>query len=101
VTTVATSAELRIGADGAMSVEPFIRLSGDTDIHCFTYDHAPVLVVIAARVRLSLTVPDVDQVTEQDVERARVLAEAVARFVAELERRVVTGKDAGREGRAA
>jgi hypothetical protein len=102
VTTVRTSAGLRLRADGTVSVEPFIRLDGNTGIHCFTYDdQAPVLVVDSANVRLSLTVPDVDQVTEQDIKFGRTLADAVARYVAELEQRAVTTQDAAAQGQAA
>jgi hypothetical protein len=40
-----------------------------------------------------ITVPDRDQVTEDDVALGRLLAEAVGLYVAELERRVSPGQD--------
>ena len=39
---------------------------------------------MTATCRLSLTVPDVHRVTGEDVNRAMALADAVARYVAEL-----------------
>ena len=56
-------------------------------------DSAPVLQVTDAHVRLSVSVPDPDHVTAQDVALARELAEAVARYVAELERLAADTQD--------
>jgi hypothetical protein len=85
----ATSATIRLHADGGVKVEPFIRLTGDTRIHCCTYDdHAPILAIDDGNVSVSITVPDVRHVTGQDVNRAMALADAVARYAAELGERV-------------
>jgi hypothetical protein len=85
-----TQAAIRLLADGALKVEPFIRLTGDTHILCCTYDdQAPILAIDDGNVSVSVSVPDVSKVTGQDVKRARALAEAVARYVAELEHRMV------------
>ena len=76
----ATSASVRFGADGVTGVESFVRLTGRTYIRCCTYgDSAPILAVDDAHVDMSMTVPDPDQVTEDDVATARLLAEAVGR----------------------
>jgi hypothetical protein len=80
-----TQAAIRLFADGAIKVEPFIRLTGSTNIYCCTYDdHAPILAIDDGTVSVSITVPDVHRVTGDDVNRALVLADAVARYAAEL-----------------
>ena len=85
----ATSATIRLHADGGIRVEPFIRLTGDTFIRCCTYeDQAPILAIDDGNVSVSLSVPDVHRVTGQDVNRAMALADAVARYAAELGERV-------------
>jgi hypothetical protein len=94
----ATQAVIRLSADGAIRVEPFIRLTGTTHILCCTYDdQAPILAIDDGTVSLSVSVPDAYQVTGEDLERGRALADAVARYVAELERRVATDQDAASE----
>jgi hypothetical protein len=85
MTTVQTSATIRFGASGAVEVAPTIRLNAATFIACHVYDDcAPILAIDDGNVRLSLTVPDTGHVTGQDVNRAMALADAVARYVAEL-----------------
>ena len=72
-------------------MEPSIRLNARTRIHCHVYDdQAPILAIDDGNVRLSLTVPDVHHVTGEDVNRAMALADAVARYIAELGERVAT-----------
>jgi hypothetical protein len=89
MTTVQTSATVRFSASGVVEVAPPIRLNARTGIHCHVYDDcAPILAIEDGNVRLSLTVPDTARVTGQDVNRAMALADAVARFVAELGGRV-------------
>ena len=84
----ATQATIRLSADGAIRVEPFIRLTATTHINCHVYgDSAPILAIDDGTVSLSVTVPDTAQVTGEDLERGRVLADAVARYVAGLEQR--------------
>ena len=56
-----------------------------TFIRCCTYDdQAPILAIDDGNVSVSLTVPDVHRVTGEDVNRAMALADAVARYIAEL-----------------
>jgi hypothetical protein len=84
----ATQAVIRLSADGAIRVEPFIRLTGHTHILCCTYeDSAPILAIDDGTVSLSVTVPDTAQVTGEDLKWGRALADAVARYVAGLEHR--------------
>jgi len=81
----ATSATIRLHADGGIKVEPFIRLTADTHVMCCTYDdQAPILAIDDGNVSVSLTVPDTHRVTSEDVNRAMALADAVARYAAEL-----------------
>jgi hypothetical protein len=91
MTVVATQAEIKFGAGGVIRVTPFIRLTGNTDMYCFTYDdHAPVLVINDGHVSVSVSVPDVAQVTGEDVQRGRALAGLVVQYVTALEHRVAT-----------
>jgi hypothetical protein len=94
----ATQATIRLGADSEIRVEPFIRLTRTTHILCCTYDDsAPILAIDDGTVSLSVTVPDTAQVTGEDLERARVLADAVARYVAGLEQRAASQDSAAGE----
>ena len=78
-------ATIRLHADGGIRVEPFIRLTADTHVMCCTYeDQAPILAIDDGNVSVSITVPDVHRVTGEDVNRALALADAVARYAAEL-----------------
>ena len=46
MTAITTSARSGCSADGAVRVEPFIRLTGNTHIRCRTYDdQAPILAI--------------------------------------------------------
>ena len=87
MTVIATSAEVKFRSDGKTEMRPDIRLDGNSQIYCFTYDDsAPVLVLVAGNVRVSLSVPDPHQVTADDVRNAQGLAAVVTRYAAELER---------------
>jgi hypothetical protein len=82
-----TSVTVRFGAKGMTEVDSSIRLSGNAHIQCCTYDDAPpILVIEDAPADISITTPDRKQVTEEDIKLAHRLADAVARYVAELER---------------
>ena len=94
----ATQAVIRLSADGAIRVEPFTRLTGTTHINSHVYDDsAPILAIDDGTVSLSVTVPDTAQVTGEDLERGRVLADAVARYVAGLEQRAASQDSAADE----
>ena len=85
MTEVKTSATVRFSSSGSVEVAPTIRLNAATFIHCHVYDDcAPILAIEDGNVRLSLTVPDTSHVTGQDVNLAIALADAVARYIAEL-----------------
>ena len=94
----ATQATIRLSADGAIRVEPFIRLTATTHINCHVYgDSAPILAIDDGTVSLSVTVPDTAQVTGEDLKRGRALADAVARYVAGLEQRAASQDSAADE----
>jgi hypothetical protein len=98
MTAVKTSATVRFGSSGTVEVEPSIRLSASTFIACHVYDDcAPILAIEDGNVRLSLTVPDTGHVTGQDVNLAVKLADAVARYIAELGENVVTEDSAAQD----
>jgi hypothetical protein len=98
MTTVKTSATVRFSASGAVEVEPSIRLNATTRIHCHLYDDcAPILAIDDENVSLSLTVPDTAHVTGEDVNRALALADAVARYIAELGEHVTSEDSAADE----
>jgi hypothetical protein len=93
-----TQATIRLHADGRIRVEPFIRFTAETRIQCCTYDdQAPILAIDDGNVSLSLSVPDVHHVTGDDVNRAMALADAVARYVAELGERVADEDSAAQD----
>jgi hypothetical protein len=83
----ASSAQVRFGAAGVAQVASFVHLTGHSYIGCFTYDdQAPVLAIKDQHIDVSITVADRGKVTAEDLLMARVLAQAVAEYVAELER---------------
>jgi hypothetical protein len=84
-----TVAELRFRPDGVAAVDAALRLSSSSRLACHVYDDAaPIVSLTDAHVSIALTVPDHDQVTPGDVERARALAAVVARYITELEHRI-------------
>jgi hypothetical protein len=82
-----TSASVRFDADGAAKVQSYVRLTGSTYVHCCTYDDAaPILTIQDGPADITITNPGRGEVTEDDVTWGRLLAEAVARYAAELEK---------------
>jgi hypothetical protein len=83
----ATSATIRLAADGTARVDSYLRLTGGTWIQCCTYeDHPPILSLHDAQAEVSIGVPCPERVTQDDAESARRLAAAVARYAAEVEK---------------
>jgi hypothetical protein len=84
-----TVAELRFRPDGVAAVDAALRLSARSYLYCHAYeDSAPIVSVTDAHVSVTLTVPDPDQVTPDDVEVARSLAAVAARYITELENKI-------------
>ena len=81
------TSDVRFGADGTAKVQSYVRLTASTYIHCCTYaDEAPILAIQDGAAEITITNPGRGEVTEEDVRFGRLLAEAVNRYAAELER---------------
>jgi hypothetical protein len=81
------TSEVRFGADGAAKVQSYIRLTGTTWIRCCTYDDAPpILTINDGPADITITNPGQGEVTEEDVQFGRLLAEAANLYAAELEK---------------
>jgi len=82
-----TSASVRFSPDREARVESYVRLTASTCIRCCTYDEAaPILTIRDGAADITITSPGRGEVTADDVRFGRVLAEAVARYAAELDR---------------
>jgi hypothetical protein len=105
MTVLRSGAGVEFEQGGAVEVSATARLNGGSRIYCHVYaDSAPILSVVDEHVRMSVSVPDPDQVTADDVTWGRQLADAVARYMAELEKRAATDGTAALDepsGRAA
>jgi hypothetical protein len=96
------SVSVRFGADGTATVQSYVRLTASTDIHCSTYaDAAPILTIRDGAADITITNPGRGEVTEQDVAFGRLLAGAVARYAAELERLAARDRTASGPGEPA
>ena len=75
--------------DGPAQVDAALRLTGSSRIQCSTYEDRPaILSVTDAHVSVSVTVPDPDKVTVEDLDVAVRLAEALADYITDLRRRL-------------
>jgi len=80
------SVSVRFWEDGQTQVHSYLRLTASTHIQCCTYDDAaPILTIRDGAADITITNPGKGEVTEDDVAFGRQLAEAVARYAAELE----------------
>mgnify|MGYP001132981003 CR=1 FL=1 len=100
------TSEVRFSADGTAKVQSYVRLTDSTYIHCCTYeDAAPILTIQDGSADITITNPGRGEVTEDDVRFGRMLAEAVTRYAAELDRLATkdpaTAADPDESGRAA
>ena len=99
---ITSDAYIRFGPDGPAGVDASLRVSDRTLIHCCTYSAAaPILSVNDRHVSVSVSVPDRHKVTPGDLDTARRLADAVAAYIAELERQLTAQGTAADEGEAA
>ena len=82
-----TTASVRFSENGTATVQSYVRLSASTHIQCCTYaDAAPILPIRDGAADITITNPGRGEVTEEDVTWGRLLAEAVNRYAAELEK---------------
>ena len=85
------TSEVRFSGDGPATVRSYVRLTASTYIRCCTYpDAAPILTITDGPADITITNPGQGEVTEDDVRFGRVLAEAVTRYAAELEKLAAT-----------
>jgi hypothetical protein len=90
---VTATAEIRFGADGTAKVQSYLRLTASTYIRCCTYeDAAPILTIQDGPADITITNPGHSEVTEDDVRFGRQLAEAAARYAAELEKHAASNR---------
>jgi hypothetical protein len=103
MTVLTSTASVQFDQGGPAEVSATVRLNGGSRIYCHRYeDSAPILSITDEHVRMSVSVPDPDHVTAQDVSFGRLLAETVARYVAELEKLAASAAGDGQpSGRAA
>ncbi|HEY1002522.1 MAG TPA: hypothetical protein VGD83_23055, partial [Streptosporangiaceae bacterium] len=105
--SMTATSEVRFGADGAVKVQSYVRLTGSTWIRCCTYDDAaPILTINDGPAEITITNPGRGQVTEDDVRSGRLLADAATRYAAELEKHAAkdhaaTAADSDPAGQAA
>ena len=84
-----STAYLRFRPDGPGEVDASLHLTGSSHIQCCLYADRPVILSVTdAHVSVSVSVPDPEAVTAADVETARRLADALSRYIADLERRI-------------
>ncbi len=97
----ASTASVQFRSGGVASVDASLRLTGCSYVQCCTHPDRPaILSVDDGHVSVSVTVPDSGQVTSEDLDTARRLADAVARYITDLEQRL-TAQDSEAEGTAA
>jgi hypothetical protein len=97
-----SDAYVRFSPDGPAGVDASLRISGGSYICCHTYpDDPPILSVHDRHVSVSVTVPDRQKVSPEDLDTARKLAAAVTAYIAELETRMSAQDTAADEGEAA
>jgi len=101
-----TSASIWFDGNGTAKVQSYVRLTASTYIRCCTYeDAAPILTIRDGAADITITSPGRGEVTEDDVAFGRLLAEAVTRYAAELEKLAAKDKatlaDPDSPGRAA
>jgi hypothetical protein len=90
---MSASASVRFGADGEAKVQSYVRLTASTYIRCCTYDDAaPILTIQDGAADITITNPGQGEVTEDDVAFGRLLAQAAARYAAELDRLAVRNR---------
>ena len=92
-----TAATIRLSPKGPIRVGAELRLSGDSFIACHIYtDHPPILQVEDEHVSVSISPRDPRHVTADDVAQAHRLADALARYIAVLDKHVTApGKSEG------
>jgi hypothetical protein len=92
-----TVTSIRLYPKGAVRVDAALRLTGDSWIACHIYtDNPPILSFEDEHVSVSISPSDPKHVTADDVAQAHRLADALAQYIAELDKHVTApGKSEG------
>ena len=81
-----TVTSIRLYPKGGIRVDAALRLTGDSWIACHIYtDNPPILSFEDEHVSVSISPAEPTHVTAEDVAQAHRLADALARYIAELE----------------
>ena len=84
---MSATSEVRFSADGTARVQSYVRLTDSTYIRCCTCDdHPPILTIQDGPAEITITNTGQGEATEEDLRFGRLLAEAVNRYAAELEK---------------
>jgi hypothetical protein len=84
-----TVTSIRLYPKGAVRVDAALRLTGDSWIACHIYtDNPPILSFEDEHVSVSISPGDPKHVTADDVAQAHRLADALAQYIAELDKHV-------------
>ena len=82
-----TVTSIRLYPTGAIRVDAALRLTGDSFIACHIYtDNPPILTVEDEHVSVTIAAHDPKHVTAADVAQAHRLADALAGYIAELDK---------------
>jgi hypothetical protein len=94
MTTLPSTAYVQFWPDERPEVNATVRVRDSSRMYCHTYpDSAPIVSIDDPPIKVAISVPDPDQVTDQDVQHARQLADLLARYIAELEHRAAAARD--------
>lgn len=86
-----TVTSIRLYPKGAIRVDACLHLTGDSFIACHIYtDHPPILCFDDEHVSVTVSAGDPKHVTPEDVAQAHRLADALATYIAELDKHVAT-----------
>jgi hypothetical protein len=93
---------IRLYPKGGIKVDACLRPTGDSYITCHIYtDHPPILSFEDEHVSVTVSPSDPEHVTAADVAQAHRLADALATYIAELDKHVTTATGTSAEGVAA
>jgi hypothetical protein len=86
-----TVTSIRLYPKGGIRVDAALRLTGDSFIACHTYtDNPPILSFEDEHVSVTVSAGDPKHVTADDVAQAHRLADALAAYIAELDKHGTT-----------
>ena len=86
-----TVTSIRFYPNGPIRVDAALRLTGDSFIACHIYtDNPPILSFEDEHVSVTVSARDPKHVTADDVAQAHRLADALAAYIAELDKHVAT-----------